>query len=92
MTGGVGETGWFNISLPNEVKLKAGHYWVSVQVNCSYTSCGERGWDLSDTIHNNPAVWQQPGEGFGVGCATWGTLDSCFGYSGDLMFDVKGRE
>lgn len=90
-------TGYPNyaITLPKALKLKAGHYWVSVQVNCNYVSgCGEWGWTMRSTIANDTAVWEQPGNGAGTGCTTWTVLQTCFGsssYNGDFMFDLQGK-
>lgn len=83
----------FAITLPKKgLKLKAGHYWVSVQVNCNYLSgCGEWGWTMNGTAHNDAAVWQQPGNGAGTGCTSWATLTTCFGYTGDFMFELQGK-
>ena len=75
------------------VTLKAGHYWVGVVVNCDYSgSCGEWGWSTTGTVRNDAAVWEQPGNGAGTGCTTWGTLSDCFGssYVGDFMFELQG--
>jgi hypothetical protein len=85
----------FVISLGKKgVKLKAGHYWVSVVANCSDTGgCGDWGWALTGTIHNDSAVWEQPGNGAGTGCTTWGVVGTCFNgaYSGDFMFELQGK-
>jgi hypothetical protein len=83
----------FAISLGTGVRLRAGHYWVSVVVNCdSADGCGW-GWGVRTTIVNDPALWQNPGNGRGTGCTTWTTLESCFGsaYAGDFMFELQGR-
>ena len=59
------------------VKLKSGHYWVSVVANCGFlTVCGQWGWYLNGTIHNDAAVWENPGNGFGTGCTAWGAFRS----------------
>jgi hypothetical protein len=80
--------GSFSCTLPRKVKLKAGHYWVSVVADINFTAgAGEWGWELSSVIHNDPAVWRNPGGG--GSCETWTTLDECFGYSDDLMFGLK---
>lgn len=78
--------GSFAITLPGSgLSLKAGHYWVSVVANCSFTSgCGEWGWDVTSTIHGDQAVWRGPN------CPKWETLKKCFGQAGDLLFDLQG--
>ena len=74
--------------------MRAGHYWVSVVVNCNYGgSCLEWGWEVTHTINNDPAGWEQPGNGAGTGCTTFNTLENCFGssYAGDFMFELQGK-
>jgi hypothetical protein len=83
----------FAISLGTGVRLKAGHYWVSVVANCDYeTGCGW-GWGETSTINNDAALWQNPGNGHGTGCTTWTTLETCLGgaYAGDFMFELQGK-
>ncbi|HEX4080860.1 MAG TPA: hypothetical protein VHX61_18515 [Rhizomicrobium sp.] len=83
----------FAISLGKGVRLKAGHYWVSVVVNCNAgDGCGW-GWGVRSTIENDPALWQNPGNGRGTGCTSWTTLETCFGsaYAGDFMFELQGK-
>jgi hypothetical protein len=82
-------SGSFAIQLPGHgLALKPGHYWVSVAVNCSTQSgCGEWEWEASSVVSADQAVWQ--GKGSKV-CPSWGTVDACFGQTGDLMFDLRG--
>jgi hypothetical protein len=89
----------FSCSLGKKgVTLKSGTYWVGVVANCSFEGgCGEWAWENNGTIHGNPAMWQNPGGGFGV-CPSWGTFDECIETSGggfipnaDLMFDLQGK-
>jgi hypothetical protein len=89
---GTDTNGSFSISLGKKgVKLKSGHYWVSVAGNVSYTGTGyEWGWYETTAFHNDDAMWENPGAGFGVGCTTWGDIGTCLGYSGDLAFDLQG--
>ena len=80
------ETGSFSCRLPKRLKLLSGHYWVTVQANCSFTgNCGEWGWELNSVIRNDPAVWECC---YDV-CPTWGPLNYCVGYNDDFMFDLK---
>ncbi|MEI9932952.1 MAG: hypothetical protein WDM89_21075 [Rhizomicrobium sp.] len=70
---GSDSSGSFAIPLGKGVALKAGHYWVSVVANCSFSGgCGQWGW-------GNPALrpasamalcGRNPGGGFGL-CPTW---------------------
>lgn len=81
----------FSIVLPGKgLKLRAGHYWVSVVANMQFTLYGLWGAEVSTAQHNYQAMWQNPGGGFGI-CQTWGTIEKCLGVHGpDLMFDLKG--
>jgi hypothetical protein len=74
------------------VKLKSGHYWVSVYADMNFDGgAGQWGWGISLTVNNDDAMWENPNNGFGSGCTTWGTLGACIGYSGDFMFDLQGN-
>lgn len=78
--------GSFDITLGDKgVKLKSGHYWVSVVANFSFSPGGEWGWEnqTAGTIEGDPAMWEQPG---GTTCPTW-----CVEGGGDQMFTLKGK-
>ena len=87
---GVDEKGSFAITLsPHSLALKPGTYWVSVIANCSYKGgCGEWAWELTKTVHGYQPMWEVPK---GSRCSTWTTIETCFGYTGDLMFDLRGK-
>lgn len=89
---GTDTNGDFAITLPGKgIRLRAGHYWVSVVTNVDFVDGGgEWGWELTKRQHNDPAMWQNPADGFGTGCTTWNTLDNCVGSSGDFMFALRG--
>ena len=82
----------FAMSLGKGVKLKAGHYWVSVVANCNAKDGCGWGWGVRSTIENDAALWENPGNGHGTGCTTLETLETCFGsaYAGDFMFELQG--
>jgi hypothetical protein len=81
--------GSFAIELPGHgLALGSGTYWVSVVANCSYDAgCGQWGWATTGSIHGNQAAWEQPSSSV---CPSWGSLDTCLGSDGDLMFDLQG--
>jgi hypothetical protein len=90
---GVDSAGSFAITLPGKgIKLKTGKYWLSVQAGMNFATGGEWGWEVSIVQHNDEAMWQNPGGGFGT-CLTWAPIENCFGadYVHDLMFDLKGK-
>lgn len=88
---GTDTSGSFTIMLPTKLKLKAGHYWVSVQANQNFATTGQWAWEGRSTISNDQAEFQQPGNGYATGCTTWTANGTCFGVSDDLMFDLKGK-
>jgi len=69
-------------------------HWVSVVANCAFFggNCGEWGWVQNTRIRNNEGVWQNPENGFGTGCTTWGRISACLGLPGDLAFVLKGKK
>jgi hypothetical protein len=88
---GTDNGGSFAIKIP-AVKLKPGHYWVSVAANCSFATCGEWGWELRSVQSNDMAAYEEPGS---TGpCQTWQSLNVCFGNGGppDFMFALKGSK
>ena len=84
-------SGALNIKIP-KTKLKAGTYWVSVQVNMAFGVGGEWAWKSQDTLVGLPAVWENPNDGFSTGCTTYTAELSCFddGF-GDHLFTLKGK-
>ncbi len=86
--------GTFAIKLGRKgVKLSSGKYWVSVQANMDFSTGGEWGWETPATQTGLAAAWQNPGGGFGVGCQTWGVMQTCLGAQGegpDFEFTLKG--
>lgn len=86
--------GSFRIRLPATVKLRAGTYWVSVQVNMDFTPNGEWGWETRSVMSGNGAAWQNPGDGFATGCTSWANMETCIGPLGegpDFMFALYGK-
>ena len=86
---GTGAKGAFVISGITGVSLATGHYWVSVQANMT---SGEWYWASRTKQGGSPAVWKNPGNGFGSGCTTWTPYQSCTGASGrpDFMWALYG--
>jgi len=67
-------------------------YWLSVVANCDFTTCGQWGWVQNTKIRDNQGMWENPGNGFGTGCTTWGTNGDCVGLPGDYAFDIRGSK
>jgi len=86
--------GSFVVRLPESLKLKSGRYWMSVQANLDFSVEGEWGWETATIMLDNPALFQNPGDGFMTGCVTWAPLNTCLsGFdAGDLLFALRGRE
>lgn len=71
--------GNFMIMLSSPVGLRAGKYWVSVQVNMDFSQGGEWSWNTNNTQRGNPAVWRNKDDGFGTGCVHYTLLTQCVG-------------
>ena len=68
--------GAFTIALPTSLVLTEGTYWVAVQTNMDL-SFGQWFWDNRLVQSNSGAAWENPGDGFGTGCTTWGLKTTC---------------
>jgi hypothetical protein len=66
--GGAGAN--FVLTLAPSCQLTAGTYWVSVVANMNFTPSGQWGWNDRTVTSNNPAVWRNPGGGFGIPACT----------------------
>jgi len=84
--------GSFDVKTPT-LKLKKGTYWVSVQARMDFSAGGQWGWETRNTQKGAPAMWQNPGDGFGTGCTTYQVLTTCIaaGEGPDFMFTIKGK-
>jgi hypothetical protein len=84
--------GNLTIDLDSPVGLRAGKYWVSVQVNMDFNQGGEWGWNLNNRQRGNPGVWRNKGDGFGTGCIHYTAVTSCLaGVDGpDYAFMLHG--
>ncbi len=92
VTGTDNGLGSFVMTLPSAVALKPGTYWVSVQVNMDFALGGQWGWEARTVTSGAAAKWQNPGDGFGTGCTSWGDENVCIpNGQGDKMFTLKGK-
>lgn len=85
--------GTFTAALPN-IKLNAGTYWLSIQPTMAFTPGGEWGWETTNTLTGNAAVWKNPQDGFATGCTTYQNMQGCIGALGegpDFMFAIVGQ-
>jgi hypothetical protein len=82
--------GVFEVFLTVPVTLAPGIYWVSIQAHMIFDPNGQWGWTERTVQANSPAVWQNPGGGFGV-CQTWDVRTTCLGAGDpDQMFRLIG--
>jgi subtilisin-like proprotein convertase family protein len=95
----VDNAGNLTINLPNEVRLAAGTYWMGISVQMPFGGNGQWFWGNygGNVPVGNRGVYQNPGLGFGSGCATWGYINTCIGAGGpvgggnvNLMFGLNG--
>ena len=79
------------IPLTTPVELTEGTYWVSVQARMDFGVGGQWAWEDRTVQSGNGSMWQNPGDGFGSGCPTWGPKTTCIpGSSVDFMFRLHG--
>ncbi len=83
--------GDFILPLHPPVMLSPGAYWMSVQANQDFTPAGQWAWTDRAITSTHPAVWQNPGGGFGL-CPTWNIRTICVGDSAapDQVFRLSG--
>jgi len=87
---GTDSGGSFDIKL-GKVKLKKGKYWVGVVANLDFGAGSQWGWENTSTQKGKPAMWQNPGDGFGSGCTKWSNMQTCLGGVApgpDFMFSL----
>jgi hypothetical protein len=72
------------------ILLARGTYWLSVVANMDFEVAGQWGWEGRTVKKLNPAVWENPGGGWGM-CPSWDTIQNCFGYDNDLMFTILSK-
>ncbi|MBK5212744.1 MAG: HYR domain-containing protein, partial [Flavobacteriaceae bacterium] len=65
-------------------------YWLNIQAQMNFGTSGQWFWDTSSDGSDSPYAFQNPGGGFGTGCATWSPHNVC-GLSGaaDLLMDIS---
>lgn len=70
-------------------------YWISVNAVMEFGTSGQWFWSSATDGNDDPALWQNPLGGFGVGCTTWGDFAACGvggGLGPDLLMDVDFEE
>ncbi|MBK8464407.1 MAG: proprotein convertase P-domain-containing protein [Chloracidobacterium sp.] len=84
----------FTITLPSNVVLTPGTYWVSVQARMDFTPGGQWGWIDRATTTNAAAVWQNPGGGFNIpACTSYARRGATCGIDAaapDQVFQIVG--
>jgi hypothetical protein len=87
------------LTIPVDVTLTSGHYWLSVQGDTGHLGNGWY-WETRDVVRNQAAMTINPsGQAWKGGCRfSWGDLANCARYSPtnpagslDLMFALYGR-
>lgn len=84
--------GAFSCTLPRDVKLKAGTYWVSFQAKFDDFEYVGWGWNTRAPAEGSTGMFRNPGDGFFTGCVDWSPLAACTRgtQTGDFMFQVVG--
>ena len=82
---GTDSNGSFTLPI-NDVAIPPGRAWVSVVANMTLSTEGQWGWELSTKSKQQVGgLWENPSDGFGTGCTTWGPVATCVGFDGDFM-------
>ena len=83
----------FSIVVSPAIVLEPGKYWVSVQANQNFDPAGQWGWTGRTVTSNFPAMWQNPGGGFGSLCTSWGLRSVCVSgpEAPDQVFRLLGK-
>ncbi|MET0232988.1 MAG: hypothetical protein ABW186_18810, partial [Rhodanobacteraceae bacterium] len=87
-----------SVTLPTPCVLSTGTYWIEMVVNLDFGAGGQVFWSDFGGGSGANAKWQNPGQGFGSGCATWSDMATCVSSSGSavgggetaLLFQVLG--
>jgi S-layer homology domain len=85
-------SGTFTFTLPSSCTLSEGTYWLDVQAVLNFLP-GTTEWkaEVRSVQSNSPALWRNPGNGFGFGCSDWSNMQTCLSAPGpDLMFSLSG--
>lgn len=65
--------------------------WFSQQVRQDFNPFGQHFWGTRTAANNNPAVWRNPGNGFGNNCLDWQPANAVCGNTGeDWGFELSG--
>ena len=87
----VDTTGSFVFTLPTPCILGPGTYWLDVQARMDFGSGGEWAWETRGVQGNSPALWRNPGDGFGTGCTSFSPMAPCNAIMApDFLFSLSG--
>jgi hypothetical protein len=71
--------------------VEAGINWFSQQVRQDFVPFGQHYWATRLSAAGIPAVWRNPGNGFGSGCLDWAPANAVCGMVGqDFQFELTG--
>jgi len=100
----IDNAGSFTIALPTACVLPPGTYWMVQQTIQEFATGGQHFWSNRTAAANNPAVWRNPGDGFGSGCTDWAPMAGAGdgdpatgcgvggGVNPDFLFEIRGIE
>ncbi len=95
---GTDNSGSFAIRIPKNCKILltgGSTYWLSVVANENNVCCTTWGWETRSSQSEQPAAWENPGDGFHTGCADWDVMAAClakYDVGPDFMFTLKGKD
>ena len=81
-----------NLTLPEEIELTGGNYWLSVYANLAFTgSQFQWFWNTQAQVLGNENVFRDPADLFGTGATTFTPLSAVFGgEANDHVFQIFG--
>lgn len=80
-----------SLTLPEEVTLESGSYWLTVYANLAFDEGNQWFWLTQETVIGNESHFIDETDLFGTGAVTWSPTSAAFGNApADLVFQIFG--
>ena len=80
-----------NLTLPEEVSLESGSYWLTVYTNLAFDGGNQWFWSTQETVNGYESHIIDEADLFGTGAVEWSPTSLAFGNpSADLVFQIFG--
>ena len=81
-----------NLTIAVDCDIFEGAAWFSQQVRQDFSVSAQHFWATRSSAANTPALFRNPGNGFGSDCLDWGPANSVCGMTGaDYRFELAGN-